>query len=903
VLLRFQLSDRALAEMLRARFQRQGACMTDRVDNNTADPRYIDHVTFSGTASPFTSSILERGGEQSVTVPQAGAADTTLKWWPVILNRPVLVVTTTLSQLEAALNGTPATQDMPVLPLRFALSVEHIDRTEPDHIRGGSNRIVSDRLKVSFAGLGPVEESLFTQFGITRAEVEQKLQQLVPKEVNTPLDFAAALGSFASGPIRPQVVWSGLALSTDQQRAEIRAEVQYRDRGVDDVETWRRFYTGEAVDDLLGTDAWALLIDRELVVAAVWAAIDPAVRNAKGFTLKSGPSYSWDPALPGVQVAFSGKALEACQCAWGKIDVDVDATARVAFQLQGNLLRTDVRLDHRSNKAQLLCCELTAAALWLVIDIKGLFEADTRDLAIGPLEMFVHAVIKAAHTPTSAPTPATFTKASEGHFYADQSVTFSLNSEDETYLLTGVYGDSTGLRLRGAHNDLGLRQARLSGTIVPFAWLDPDFDCSAVKGEFTAHAEVVLEKEPNTGELEPEFCDARVTTPDFAPLLTVSYDYAPYRVHLNFDTTRLILGSARVLAFSHGGVRLFQLPQMPALTQEQRDDLGRKVFKWRAAHCFTLEDPWFKYFHSFNPKWLVDPAPKLGEWQQRWQIGFGGLHAGDRVVFSTVSGEHILTAVATTSGQAAGEFISPEQSLTMVREPAAEADLREDARPPGFTLRSVLLQRIATLQVPATIFAMQGLRSAGGDELTIATSEGALRFGIEANGRASLLGHWSGPLAGAATLSGRLYGWSGEGNLVDLSRASGAAVTAAAPIGAAANIPRALDFRAVHVGDAFNALVAASGKNVILLTAGKEQQRFELEADVVRVGNNVLVAARPEGGFYTYTLGLEGEVELTSVSAQVPPEAITARAGRWIAMPTERPGEIELITVVAHRMS
>jgi hypothetical protein len=97
----------------------------------------------------------------------------------------------------------------------------------------------------------------------------------------------------------------------------------------------------------------------------------------------------------------------------------------------------------------------------------------------GPLEAFIYAGENAAHKPTSITPPTRFSEESPGHYWADQNVTASLNSDDGTLELSGVRGDSTGLILAGSYSDHNRTRGTVRGEISPFAWVNPDYDCSS----------------------------------------------------------------------------------------------------------------------------------------------------------------------------------------------------------------------------------------------------------------------------------------------------------------------------------------------------------------------------------------------------------------------------------------
>lgn len=880
--------------MLRARFQRQGACVTVPIGGPSGDPIYLDHLEFTGITLPLGGSLFEAGPSTTVDVPLAGGGSVQIQRQLVVHNRNCVIGTVKRSALEAAVNGTPAVDSAP-LPLQFAIGVEHVDIWVWDPIQARKNRVIFDMMTVEYHGLGPISDADLAPFGTTRIELDTKLRQQIGR-VTTPLDLASAMTGMGGGPLHS--VWSGLAMSSDGSRVEIRVEfATNRDDGVADSGAWSQFHGG-SVDDIVDGQDWAMLLDKEVLLTAVAATITSAIAGSTDFRLEAGPVYSWEPSLPGVVVNFGGEMIDACDCFWHTLDLDVDVSAQIAFIPEQGLLRTDLHLDHDSNDAELACCELSAAA------VAGFFAATIGVPLFGPkvlvlpAAVFIYAIVKASTTPTLTKPPGGMTKDpnDDEHFWSDQDVATALGTPDDIFRLTATRGYPGGLAIAGTHQDRELVQGMVSGSIVPFGWREPAFDCSSVKGQFEAHAEVVLSKA--SGDLEPVFCGAQLSPPDYQAASTITYDYAPYAAHVNIDLTNPVAAPARVLAFTQGGVRLFEVAPAPALSKEQADQFRLDVQKWRLETCFTLEDPWFKYFHRFNPKWLIDPAPRISRVDRRWQPAFAGLQPGDRIAFTEAGGQEIYSAFADDLGRASGEFSADLDGLDMVRQPAAGREPGEDLNAPSFTLRQLLLEEVAVLRVDGQLLATQGFSTSAGSELLVATTTGGYRIRIDEHGRTVFHGSASRPLSGAITVGGSLFGWTAAGLLIDLGLATDLGQPPSADEDLLADVRTAIAAGSQQVGLLAGRVVAILDGVASTVESGG-LRRLELDGTVVGLARNALLVER-EGSFATYQLPRDGPPLLVGMSTRRA-ALMGTRAGRWLATGSAEAGELVIETVVAER--
>jgi hypothetical protein len=336
-----------------------------------------------------------------------------------------------------------------------------------------------------------------------------------------------------------------------------------------------------------------------------------------------------------------------------------------------------------------------------------------------------------------------------------------------------------------------------------------------------------------------------------------------------------------------------EIPPMPDLMQNQRDDFSAEVTNWRMKTCYTQLDEWFKYVHRFNLKWLIDPSP-VGELEKRWLVGIGGLKRGDHVTFAIGDRQRLFTEVADERGEALAVFASPADEISLSREPAPAAEPTEDSERPTMFIRQLALQRVSSVQTRGTVIALNGLRRRGRSEFVIATTEGAEWYRVKRDGRPPLLGHWTQPLQGAAAAGGRLYGWTDQGEVHDLSRNVGA--LAEPPVrDTAAQLAAAVAGGADHVAFTPSSVLIATRGALVL--ADRDRRTLELAGEAVMTRGNQIAMRRTDGTIDTYRHGPTG-LDLASESAQVPPRLRSVTVGSWAAAPTSA-NQVELIALRA----
>jgi hypothetical protein len=904
MLVRLQLSDRALAAMLRGRFQRQGLCVTDPISGG-ANPTYIDHIEISGIASLFSPTIFEDGDPQIIKIAVVGGTASTVTAPILVLNRQVTLYTTTMDDLNAAGGGPPSVSEPIPLPLKFSLKVEHVDFMSQQPLTDlPGQEVVFDQLTVAYYGLGDVPDQLLSQAGTTRAALDGQLKALLPP-VSTPIDLTSALTQLGTAGFSPASVWSGIASNAEYDRVEIRLELATSGvKGVADAAAWTQFYNHQGVDDLIASQDWALFLDKDLLVGMVAATMTPPIKNASGFRLDSGPSFSWDGGVPGVVASFNGDVINACQCFWGDIDVNADVAVTVSFGANHGLLQIDVRLSHSANQWQLICCELTAALFWPVL---GLLESSSGwvylgGLALGPLAVFIGAIVKASNTTMSVSPPAEFTADPNDpeHFFSLISVTSALNaSPDGFFSFEEVQGTGAGLVMRGAYTDRELKPATITAEVQQFGWVAPEYSCSAITGQWKAHAEIAVSKA--TGDLDFWFCNASVDPPEFRPYLSTTYSYFPYTATVRLDVSTQVPGSPTVFIQTTGGLRLITLDPMPTLDEQDVEEFNQSVLRWRMETCFTLVDPWFRYFDRFNPKWSIDP-PYEGDWHQLWIQALAGLRPGDRVIVGDADGEPIVTGIASAAGALEMSAIVNSPQLTLVREPATGSEPEEpDPNRPASSLKQVLLEKVASFTARQPVLAMQGIPSHSGFQLLVATVEGLEIVTVDQHGTLFLSRRRTGePLAGAAAMSGRLVGWTAAGTIVDVTAVSGALQPSELDANVFRRLKAILARGVTHIATDADQLLAVSG-GIIRKEDGQPAITTASLASAVTASGSGILVTTGNGQYRLHKRRPRGSHEFTSEYLNRPWFAGSANLGPWLTILDRDGATIQLLRIAGQR--
>lgn len=902
MLLRFQLTDQAFALMLRGRFLNQDLCIPKPIVSDLDNPTYVDHLEFIG-AEPLGVPILQAGNNKPlnlpVTLPFNVNTSIALSVPTLVLNRTVGVYTTTLSDLKAAGSNPPATKFFP-LTLQLALSVDHTIVS----IKG--NPTPTDQLTISYYGNTLTDEEIEQQLKTTRSQLDDTLRLLLPPSTSQ-LDFSSAFTSLGGNSFQPNSVWSGIAASEDFSRVEMRVEFSDSDaQGVGDASSWSNFYNNQDAGNIVADQDWAFFLDKDLIIGIVNSLVAPAVQKpSSSFRLESGPTLSWNAWLPTVVVNFSGDVINACQCAWGDIDVSEDLSLDVVFSASDGWLQIDLHLSNSSNQLQLLCCELTASFLWPALGftltdhtVGGRLEYIT-GLAFPGLAVFVGGIYIAT---TKIPTIPAFSgfqtdPNDSSHAFGRVSVTANLKTEDDSFYLTFVAGNSDGLILGGTHTDNNRQPAIIQVTDQGFQWTGPSMNCSGeTTGSLMAQAQIAITRAH--GDLDFSLCAVKVTPESWQANTSIAESYHPYSVLVTISSQTYRPDGVNVLIQTTGGLRSISFKPMELLTSAQEESFRLAAEAWRLENCFKLVVPWSKYFTEFHTKWAVDPPESdagKGEAQQVWVTVIGGFKTGDRVVFTGQNGETIQTAFANSSGTVRLNGISNTSKIGLMRLPAGKEGA--DKTSPSITQKQILLRSVGSIPLGEPVLAMQGLPGHFSSGLLIATRSGVRSFNLNARGSWSMSRAWLGQnLAGALSSNGRLMGWSASGEVTDLSSIFNSAPSPANAIQRLSSAGLGLN-HAVIVGNELLVLNASSVRSLdsgFTLTMPSDLQSLS------RVGNSFVVHTA-SGEYRLYSQARSDGFELSAIYQKRPWFEGSIRVGTWIVTLSDDHKSAVISTVIAQQ--
>ncbi|ACC76346.1 hypothetical protein VOI32_38155 [Paraburkholderia caribensis] len=689
--LRFQITSVTLGGMFRESFKNLALCVLDEVGGRKVERIEILDTNSFGVGSVRAFSILV-----------SGPAPTMIPGHAVAFKQLISVYLASISDLEAAGEGPSAPEQVPLI-VQFDVVFE----MRPE---GTFLIFAFDSLHGPFGddGLTPGQKAALKN-------AEAVLRNTF-KPIATPLDIASLASKIGAN---GAPIHAGMATTSDFSVVELRLEVGQADTGTEEFVPWEEFYTRGVTEVFLGTQDWGMLISQDLIVRNVRDVLHDKLGAQQAVRLNSGPDVSWSPSggVAFLTATFNLDALDACQCAWGKIDVNADVTLTIILSAENGGLRQDILMDRDADNLQLLCCELTAAITWPIMGLNEVvqgrvsFSDYVLGLELGPLAVFIVAVVKASQTP-----PLDLGASCEqngDHIVCRMAI--PLNDpppgrcgppSGSSRQLVEVAGIEDGLVLRGTAQVNLLTPAQVAVSVEPFEWRAPEITCSGVLGDFAAVANVHLS---NSGQSRMAFCGASMVGPTaqtYSPFLSVSFEYCPFRptVTLSIPPGIQLDGPAEILVQTSGGSRIIKIQPPTALSEAQIEAFNEIANRWRLQHCFTEVDDWFRNHHRFNPKWLIDPSPEGAVERQFWGIRFSGLPGGARVSFAERDGPRIATGVVSSKGGLTMDVAVPRDAgLTLVHSADGDARLGGGVPPTGATaqirMRQARLIRMAEIQL------------------------------------------------------------------------------------------------------------------------------------------------------------------------------------------------------------
>lgn len=664
MIIEFQVDAERFLQAFRNTLTRHAPCspqpFTLNVGSCASQPTFLDRISVVG------GSTLIRTDVNAIHVIQ-----------------PVSLFLTPVAALEASdvQPGEPCWN--PTLEFEFALSIK---------VQGSTPNLCVTFLRVRESPAISSSQALIVS-GI--------VAQWIPESC-TPFDLSPltdALGAL------PATATADISANIELTRLAIRLELG--PVASNSASQWASFLAG-SIKPNPNAGAWSIFIDGNLLVQTAITRIMAALAGPiddDTFDLESGPSGTFltaFPAGPGVALTFSGEAVDACVCFWDEIDLDVDITVLITFSMPApNSLKMSLAIDWDLNDFELVCCAFTAGIFWGFIGTNLLKEEkiDRGEFLGGlvGLPVVFSAVLTQSHDQVGEFIDLGDDWEEIGNTKKKYSLTTDVNLPNAglgAMTMTQIVGIDNGLALSGALGPLGsLNNAELSATTGEWSWKVDDLCASnpklqagfninfSQKGGFTSsaaplavcRAEILPASDPLgqfQANLEVSNFSLRLSIP-LAQLLP-EYTAAPY--------------PAQLILVTNGGGRIFTIPPIPILTQEQIQATMHQVELMAPANCkdWTLSEAFWKGA-QFHPGWMIDPPPDR-ELSRLWQIAVAGLNAGQRVHMLAPDGSLLATAAAGHMGEGAAPLsalTSPTEGAIAIQIEGLEEQRQQLARRRG----------------------------------------------------------------------------------------------------------------------------------------------------------------------------------------------------------------------------
>lgn len=475
---------------------------------------------------------------------------------------------------------------------------------------------------------------------------------------------------------------------------------------------WQRFLNG-SYDDHLSTagmrqgavpppaaERWAVFLESTLLETYAKTLLTDSFGPDSQVQLRSDIDVHW--SNPGGQArldaSFKAIVIDACDIEpFGKYNMRIDVQIPILLSVpQDNILRKYFKVNYWKNDIDAAACIVAVSVFWPIIG----WEKDMKPWEMAIYEVlillvplrFVAATILANQTSLDPPKmkDAVVTKLSDDEFQSDQDL--STPGKNQPLVLLDYRGLSNGLVLMG-------RQIQSPDTCPPFIQSDhcgfefkpPQIPCGSVAGSSQDQLQRQFERDvyaaasaivENVGEKKcpgmPQmvalqswgwrFLDdalARklkidVVEDDFLDLIALKL-----RCPLPPDDYYLDPKPIQFLVKSNGGACVFTYPPLAKPSSDEIDKLARLGAIRAVNECTQLVDPWWQHFHSFNPRWHVDPGFRTPGDQQLWMMAFAGLEEGDRMT-ARLGDRRVQSAIANAQGRAVVTVLCPEQTAEML---------------------------------------------------------------------------------------------------------------------------------------------------------------------------------------------------------------------------------------------
>jgi hypothetical protein len=708
------------------------------------------------------------------------------------------------------------------------------------------------------------------------ADVQDVLGNLTTP-ASTPLPLDAISSMFGTNLV---AIKAGIAADPTGQRVAIRVEFA----GGGAMADWGAFFAGQFKAHDPAHD-WSVFVSADLIEQSIDSRMNKALEKpiADGtFTLDSGPdvSYLGIPVVPIFSAAFSGEAVDACQCLWGKIDLGVDISATIALSVpQADTLQMDLFVNWDLDDWEVACCAFTAAVFWGFVGTELLDEGkiDWGEFLAGiaggaTFTTVFNAVIGAAHGEAGKqvdfPGWQKIDEDDDGFHYRS-SVTNSAALTPLGLTMTGLLALPDGVSFGGTQTSpMVIKEARLKLEYSQFEWvLD---ECGARTMVAMAWASFI-----DLGMAPIHACTVEILSDDplnqFGPFLKWADDGLAFRITYASINPDYFANPypCQVRVITNGGVRIISFKPIPYISKEDVQTAEKKALIEYPLKCkeYLESDQFWKPGGRFNPHWAPDPP-----WErlvQQWHAIVQGLAPGETL---TVQSRGAPVAEISANSRGVLEFAA---SVAARRGEQGLLELQRERSARGVERNSVLIKQVplrplGTLPAGGRPIALSLLNRPSGPAVALATSEGLALHSLLLPGYSRLMAlRLVTGLRGLIFFGGSVIGWGDQG-IVALGNTI--VPPFEAPISGAAADGRLLllSQQELHVFE-------RGGRSFI--------RRDQVQGERLALGHGVLAAADSNAVtlYDAHSFRLIGRIEIRNTAALKPAHFAGARAAFFVS--------------------
>lgn len=546
------------------------------------------------------------------------------------------------AELEA--NGTAPTPSNPIgIRIAFNIALRPSNQTQ-----GGGPAWLHYR--VAWAHFG-----LLDPF-IPEADRQQLEAALAATTLAPTMLDLSPIADLAGGPMR--AINAGISLGSEGRTVALRIDFEVHET---EPAVTEAFHANGAPGLLQGqAEQWAVLLDRDLLVANTRRRVDDALAGQGKVRRRWGPEVAWEPAAPRLRVTAGIEALGACPFFVKDIDLDVELEVTMGFAVTSPTeLAIRFHVDAQAaDTAELIGCAIVPALVWpfggpLVLDE---LESDS------PVGDYVAGLLLGVPAIVGQFASAVGTMAAKslkaGAFGAHCVKQGDADVECRYPLLINAGDPAFPIRLQGAQVRGNPRGLLLAGPALASEVPDAPITVSTSPLEWTVmggcrrgfafvqQAQIRIESPGARGGV----CSARaigdplgefeVRVDRGAGLVTVVSRGVPAYQALAAKYP------CKVRVVTTGGVRTLVYPPPAPITPQRERELEARRHNFERV-C----QAWRDTFHEIEWGGWGPPKPIDGpDWLQHWELAIHALRPGEWIDVQTDAGTPVLSAKASAEG-------------------------------------------------------------------------------------------------------------------------------------------------------------------------------------------------------------------------------------------------------------